>query len=51
MPVLAETVVQRTGVEGKSISGEFETTWKGEDRALKEKLQGKVGRDMLGTAL
>lgn len=43
MPILAETVVQRNGVEGKSISREFETTWEGERRALKENCRGKKG--------
>lgn len=50
MPVLAETLVQRTGEEGKSIRREFETTWKGEKGGTKGKLQGKIGCDMHGTA-
>lgn len=51
MPVLAEAVVQRTGVEGKPIRSEFKTTWEGDEGGTEGKLQGKVGRDMHGTAL
>ncbi len=48
--VLAETVVQRTAVEGKPISRAVETTWGGEKGGTKGKLQGKIGCDMHGTA-
>lgn len=45
MPVLAGTVIQRSGVDrGKPISRDSERTWEG-------KLQGKVGLDMHGIAL
>lgn len=41
-PIIADTVVQRTGVEGKPISREFETTRESGGETLKEELQGKV---------
>lgn len=48
MPIRAETAVQRTGVKGKPISKEFETTWE-EVENTEGKLQGREGCDMHGT--